>query len=99
MLDDAIAIANLHRQSVQELAKDHYSLEEREDWSPSAVDQGRIDKVINQIRKEIMVIADSDGVIAGYGSRLPSNNELCACHVLPSFARQGVGSKIIDALE
>lgn len=96
--DDALAIAHVHRQAVQELAKDHYTLEEREDWSPP-VDQSRIDKVLNEMKKAIMVVADNDGVIAGFGSIIPSENELHACYVLPSFARQGVGSKIMDNLE
>ncbi len=96
--DDAEAIAHLHRQAVQELAKDHYSLEEREDWSPS-VDQGRIDKFLNEMKEAIMIVADNDGIVAGFGSIIPSENELHACYVLPSFARQGVGSKIMDKLE
>ncbi len=96
--DDAETIAHLHRQAVQELAKDYYSLEERESWSPP-VDQGRIDKVLNEMKEAIMIVADNDGIIAGFGSIIPSKNELHACYVSPSFTRQGVGSKIMDALE
>ena len=73
--DDAETIAHLHRQAVQELAKDYYSLEERESWSPP-VDQGRIDKVLNEMKEAIMIVADNDGIIAGFGSIIPSKNEL-----------------------
>lgn len=97
--DDAFAIGHLHRQAVQELAKNHYSLEELEDWSPSDVDQKRIDKFLDRMNKEIMIVADSHGEIAGFGSIIPSQNELRACYVSPSFARKGVGSQIVDSLE
>jgi N-acetylglutamate synthase-like GNAT family acetyltransferase len=72
-------------------------------WSPSPTDQSRIDRHRQAIEDNdhLTIVAESvnNAVIVGFGSVIPSKQEIRAVYVDPTFAGQGIGSKILLNLE
>jgi len=103
-ISDAEALVRVHHAAVQGPAPSmFYTQNILQSWSPSPTDQYRV----NQLRKaienseELLVVAESgkNAVIVGFGSIVPSQQELRAVYVDPAFGRQDVGSKILANLE
>ena len=49
--------------------------------------------------EEICLIAELTGKIVGFAALLPTQGQISAVFVHPDFARQGVGTKLLVALE
>jgi putative acetyltransferase len=47
----------------------------------------------------LLLVAEIDGGIVGFGSIAPNGSELRAVYVLPDFGREGIGGQILAALE
>lgn len=80
-----------------------YTQDILQSWSPSPTDQYRLNRLRQAIEdsEEILVAAESieNAVIVGFGSLVPSKQEIRAVYVDPTFGSQGVGSKILTYLE
>jgi putative acetyltransferase len=63
-----------------------------------ANDVGRIAGSIES-QSELILVAEVNANIVGFGSIVPKNIELRAVYVHPDFGREGVGSRILSALE
>ncbi len=72
-------------------------------WSSSLTDQYRIDRRHQAIEdnEHSTIVAESgnNAVIVGFGTVIPSKQEICAVYVDPAFAGRGIGSKILSNLE
>ncbi len=91
---DAAAIRDVHQASIRGLAREHYSDAQIEAWAEP--------RDVNAYKEAIqgstaMIVAESEGRIAGFAELL--DHEVRAVHVDPPFARRGIGSMLLRALE
>ena len=49
--------------------------------------------------RELRFVADQNGKVVGFAAIVVDKEELRACYVVPSAARQGVGRALIQKLE
>ena len=100
---DGAAILTVHRRAIHEIACADYPQEILDAWGPPilAADLPRegADFDRKMERREIVLVAEINDVIAGFGQVVPSNCELRAVFVSPDFQRRGVGTSILRALE
>ncbi len=100
---DGTAILVVHRRAIHEIACADYPNEVLAAWGPQLPEvalpqQGAIfDRKIEL--GEIVLVADVDGVIAGFGEIAPASCLLVAVYVNPDFKRQGVGKALLRELE
>lgn len=98
--EDAVNILNVHYAAVHETAAPFYSKEVIQQWSPP-LNNSRIERMQQVIENpdEWLVVAQKEERVIGFGSIVPNYNELRALYVHPTFARQGVGTRILAVLE
>lgn len=96
--EDVKAFAEIHYDAVHELAKEYYSEDILEAWSPK-VDEERISRVRESADQETRIMAEADGQPIGLGCIVPQLSELRACYVTSLFTGKGVGRKILQTLE
>jgi putative acetyltransferase len=92
---DAPTLAALFRASVEELAADDYSENQREAWVSAADDEAEF---CARLAGALTIVALVDGEIAGFAA-LKDNTLFDMLYVRPDLARQGVGTALADAIE
>jgi putative acetyltransferase len=97
---DAEAIINLHFAAVHQTAAAFYTNEVLDTWS-TPPDERRYQRIRNAIAKgdELFVVAEDASEVIGFGSILPSAQELHAVYVHPKAGRRGIGARILIGLE
>jgi putative acetyltransferase len=80
------------------LAGGHYSAETLQSWRVP-ITEATLDQLRRNDDHEIRFVAEMDGAAVGIGALVIEGAELRACYVLPTAARRGVGSAIVDAIE
>ncbi|HEY8224171.1 MAG TPA: GNAT family N-acetyltransferase [Pyrinomonadaceae bacterium] len=97
---DAEAIIRTHFAAVHETASKFYPSEVLNSWSHEP-DEARYEQIRRAIAKgdELYVVAEDSSGVAGFGSIVPSLQELRAVYVHPRVARRGVGASILQELE
>lgn len=99
-VNDAERIQKIQYASVRKNAEDFYNAEIIDAWA-----QPDTGKWINLIREaiqsdqEIVIVAQLEDRIVGFGAVVPSEEELKAVYVDPDFGRLGIGTKILQHLE
>ncbi|HEY0746121.1 MAG TPA: GNAT family N-acetyltransferase [Steroidobacteraceae bacterium] len=100
--EDALSIIKAHRAAIRGIATGFYSREIIEEWEgPISIPPERVEGFARAIAsgEEVVVVAvDSSGLILGFGSIVPSNNELRAVYVRSEYVRKGVGRAILRRL-
>ena len=101
---DARKVIHIHRRAVHEIASDDYSQEILNCWGRflSEEELNKRQKNFNvRIEKDdnIIVVAEVDKQLAGFGEILIPESELVAMYVNPDFKRQGVEAAILKDLE
>ncbi len=91
---DARRCADIFRASIEELAADDYSADQREAWASGADDE---DAFAARLAGALTLIAVIDGAAAGFAC-LKGGDVIDMLYVSPEFARRGGGSTLIDAL-
>ena len=91
---DADRCAEIFRASVEELANEDYSAEQRDAWAAAAADRAAF---AARLAKALTLVAVIDGEAAGFAS-LRGADVVDLVYVDPRFARRGVGAALIDAL-
>ena len=91
---DARRCAEIFRSSIEELAAEDYSDEQREAWATRADDEEAFGA---RLAGALTLLAVIDGAIAGFAS-LKGADEVDMLFVEPEFARRGVGRTLVDAL-
>jgi putative acetyltransferase len=98
---DALAIYEVHREAVHITASKDYDQAILDEWSSNAVN--RVDllraHILDNPDRTVMVVAELDGKVVGFGEIVPSKNELRAVYVSPSAGRQGVGKALLNEIE
>ncbi len=94
-LADAEGIFRAHRSAIREVACTHYTSEQIEAWA------GRLSPASysEPIEDKIMFVAVDTGRICGFSQLDPKKSVVEAVYVLPSHLRQGLGNRLLCALE
>jgi putative acetyltransferase len=97
---DAEAIIHVHYAAVHETASAYYPPKILEAWSRKP-DEARYQWMRQMIAQgdEIVIVAEIQSEILGFGLLIPKLRELRALYVHPAAGRQGIGKKILQALE
>ncbi len=97
---DAQAIIQVHFAAVHETASSFYPSAILAVWSrePDETRYQRIRETILGGEVVVIVAEDQDG-IAGFGCIVPKQNELRAVYVHPRASRKGIGTQIVRKLE
>jgi putative acetyltransferase len=96
--DEARRFLEIHHASVRGLAVHDYPASVIEAWAPAITGEG-LQRFLQNRDKEIRLIAEMDSLLVGIGALLVANAELRACYVLPTAARQGVGTDMVAEIE
>lgn len=93
---DIEAVLRVHRASIRELSKLHYTRRELDGWveelGPESI-TSRIDAI------DVFVAIDETDAVVGFGMLDPAQREVLALYVHPSAARAGVGKNLLRRLE
>jgi putative acetyltransferase len=97
---DAEAIIDLHFAAVHETAATFYPREVLDTWSRQP-DEARYQRIRDAVTKgeELFLVAQDASGVVGFGSIVPSAQELRAVYVHPKAGRRGVGARILAELE
>ena len=99
MRDEWPAVLAIHRRAIHEIASADYSAEVLEAWGPPVVDP-ELPKFDAKLKRgHIIIVAEVDGVLAGFGELAPDENLLVAVYVNPDYSRQGIGTALLHELE
>ncbi|BCL76805.1 acetyltransferase [Jeongeupia sp. HS-3] len=96
--DDAHALAILMHESVRKAGRAAYSEAECAAWSPAAPDPVHLAAGILD-PDNIVLVAVDDGVVVGFGNLGPTPDHLDMLYVRHDRVDQGIGSRLIAALE
>ncbi len=100
---EGAAILTVHRRAIHEIACADYLQEVLDAWGapiPETDLAQKGDDFDGKIeRGEIVLVAEINGSIAGFGEIIPAECELLAVYVSPDFKRHGVGKAILSKLE
>jgi putative acetyltransferase len=97
---DAKGILEALRAAVLETAASAYAPDVLTAWAPN-VTPDAVQRMAETIggEAELVVVAESGKMIAGFGSIVPADAELRAIYVHPAFGRRGVGARLLEAVE
>lgn len=98
---DAEALLRIHAAAVHTTAAPFYSAEIIHSWARFSFTSERIEKVRQRWidpPSQRIIVAKHEGEAVGFGF-IGLNGELLGLYVHPHFGRQGIGSKILAALE
>jgi putative acetyltransferase len=95
LLEDAPLLAEIFRESIEELAADDYSEQQQEAWASAADDA---EEFAQRLAKQLTLIATLNGSAVGFAS-LVNNDAIDMLYMHPAAAGQGGGTMLLDALE
>jgi putative acetyltransferase len=100
IVDDAQGVLKTHSAAVHRKAARQYASDILTAWAAS-LDADNVRRMAGIIasQSELVLVAEIGAKIAGFGSIVPKDSELRAIYVHPDFGREGVGSRILAALE
>ena len=91
---DAPALARLFRESVEILAEDDYTDDQRAAWASAADD---LAEFAQKLAAALSLVALRDGALAGFASL--ADRRIDMLYVDPEHAGAGVATVLVDALE
>lgn len=96
-------VLKLHRRAIHETAAADYPTEVLNAWG-SPLNDNEAPRMLAEFDAKlecghVVIVAEINGCLAGFGELGPLKNELVALYVNPDFGRQGVGSAILRELE
>lgn len=100
IVDDAQRILEAHNAAVHRTAAGEYASDILAAWA-APLDAGNVQRMARIIasQSELLLVAEIDERVVGFGSIIPKNSELRAVYVHPDFGRKGIGNRILSALE
>jgi putative acetyltransferase len=95
LAEDASALAEIFRASIEELTADDYGQAQQEAWASAADDEAAFGR---RLEGALTLVATSDGEPVGFAS-LKDGEEIDMLYVHPEAVGQGVATMLCDALE
>ncbi len=92
---DVPVLAAIFQESVEELAAEDYSDDQRAAWASAADDE---EAFAERLAGLLTLVVEADGVPAGFAA-LEDNDMIALLYVHPRYARQGIATILCDALE
>ena len=92
---DAEAVWRVHTTSVRGLCAGWYTEHEITVWTGRLIAEA----YLRAIEAHVMVVAERDGEVVGFGELDLQRGEVVAVYVLPAVAGRGVGSDLLAHLE
>jgi putative acetyltransferase len=92
---DAPVLAEIFRDSIEELTGGDYSEAQQEAWAAAADDE---ETFAARLREQLTLVATLDGSVVGFIS-LAGTEQLDMLYVHSAVAGQGIGGMLCDALE
>jgi putative acetyltransferase len=92
---DTLGLRELFAQSIEELAQEDYTEDQRAAWASRAEDAAAFGERLGSM---VTLVVEQEGEPLGFGS-LRSNSVLDMLYVHPFYAGEGVGTALADALE
>jgi putative acetyltransferase len=93
-LEDCEAVCGIHVSSIRELGTSHYSQAEVDAWAKGRT-PARYERLISE---KHVVVAEHRSTPVGFGTLDVPTGEILQLYVRPDYARQGVGTVILDEL-
>lgn len=93
--DDLESIAVLHRESISELCKGHYSGEQLAEWTAVL----RTAAYSAMLSTRVVLVAEQGATLLGFGVLDAEDSLINATYVNPSATRRGVGRRLVAAME
>ena len=75
-----------------ELCKDDYTLDQLKSW----INKSPLEKYIWRLERQRIFIAELKGQMVGFVRWLPGEKMLCSICVEPTFARQGIATRLME---
>ena len=97
--EDARGALEVHHSAVRVIAASDYSTEVVEQWARMPITDEAVARFNANPEDELRFVAELHGKIVGFAAIVVLKDELRACYVAPSVARQGVGRVLIEQLE
>lgn len=94
---EAACILEVREEAIYHLAKDDYEQDILEAWA-KPINAARIQAFAHDT-SGIKLVALLDHTITGYGELVPSRNLIGGCYIGAAYARRGIGSALLQALE
>ena len=94
-ISDTEKISQTHKASIQMLCKDHYSLENIKKWT-SILNPEIYENAINE---KILIVAEKNNIICGFGILDVESTEICAVYIHPDHTNKGIARIILFKLE
>ena len=91
--DDALHFWQIHTASIRALAQTAYNAGQIEAW----VNHRTVDDFHQRIIRDESYVAEINGQVVGYIRFSPRTSELCSLHVDPVYARDGIGTALLQA--
>jgi len=89
----------IHYRAIHEIASTDYPEEILNAWG-TPVGQPDFTKFDEKLKHgQVIIVAEIEGMLVGFGELIPDKNELLAVYVNPDYVRQGVGTAILHELE
>ncbi len=95
---DAKSILKVHYDAVHKTASKDYSKEILHDWSPPVTNK-RIEDYKKKSKGRVIVVAEINREIIGFGTIVPKECEIRAVYVSPKAKRKGAGTALLKKLE
>ena len=93
--EDAVSILRVHMASIRGLACGEYSAEQVEAWCGDR----QPGSYLGPLAEQFVVLAEVQGEVAGFAQLSVARASVEAVYVHPGFARQGIGTQLLRALE
>jgi len=94
-LSDTEEIARMHRESIRILCSEHYDACLLAGW----IELLSPEIYASALAEKWMIVAEEEGKIVGMGILDPGQRRIAALYVAPGFHGQGVGTRLLAALE
>jgi putative acetyltransferase len=92
---DAQQIHSVRAAAITALASTHYVPAELHEW----VSGRTADSYLSPIQLQIVIVAERNDAIVGFGHLDPATRKIEAIYVYPNHSRQGIGMMLLRALE
>ena len=96
---DARSALEVHHAAVHVTAARDYNSSILEEWARLPITDEAVEQFNANPEKEVRLVAEWAGKVAGFAAVVPSNSELRACYVSPEAAGRGIGRALVSVLE